>query len=86
MKLKSPGKNISKIDVLNISPFGFWILVQGKELFLSFKDFPWFKDATLAEIQQVELHHTDHLYWPDLDVDLLLESLTDLEKYSLVYK
>ena len=85
MRLKNPGKNISRINVLNISEFGIWILVRGKEYFLPYKDFPWFRDATLAKIQNAELHHGFHLYWPDLDVDLHLESLNDLEKYSLIY-
>ncbi|NCU32074.1 MAG: DUF2442 domain-containing protein [Candidatus Moranbacteria bacterium] len=86
MTLKSPGKNISKVEVNNISSFGIWILLKGREYFLSYANFPWFKEATLAQIQNVELHHEDHLRWPDLDVDLHLDSLTNLEQYSLVYK
>lgn len=27
-----------------------------------------------------------HLHWPDLDVDLELDSLSDLERYPLVYQ
>jgi len=86
MKLKSRGKNISKAEVLNISPFGIWVLVKAKEYFLPYKKFPWFKAATIIGVQNVELHHGFHLFWPDLDVDLHLDSLTDLEKYSLVYR
>ena len=86
MKLKRSGKNISEIEVLNISQFGIWILVRAEEYFLPYKDFPWFKEATLSEIQKIELHHETHLFWPDLDVDLHLDSLTNLEKYSLVYR
>ncbi len=86
MKPKNRGKNISKVDVLNISSFGIWVMVKAKEYFLPDKDFPWFKDATLAQIQDVELHHGFHLFWPDLDIDLDLDSLNNLEKYSLIYR
>lgn len=84
MKLKDPGKNISRISILNISEFGIWILVYGKEYFLPYKDFPWFKNARLTEIHNVRLHHGFHLYWPDLDVDLHLDSINNLEKYCLI--
>ncbi|MFT5170141.1 MAG: hypothetical protein ACI8Q2_000759 [Candidatus Omnitrophota bacterium] len=86
MKLKNLGKNISKVEVTNISSFGTWILSKEKEHFLSYKEFPWFKDATLAQIQDVEIHHKSPLYWPKLDIDLHINSLTNLEKYSLVYR
>ncbi|VAW13678.1 hypothetical protein MNBD_BACTEROID05-1242 [hydrothermal vent metagenome] len=84
MKLKSHGKSISSVEVLNISEFGIWIFVGAKEYFLTFKEFPWFKDATLVQIQNVELLHNSHLHWRDIDVDLHIESLENTEKYSLV--
>lgn len=33
---------------------GFWLLLANEELFIAFKDFPWFKDASISEIVQVE--------------------------------
>ena len=86
MKSKKRGKNISKVEVLNISTFGIWLLVKSREYFLPFKHFPRFRGATLSQVQNVELHHGFHLFWPDLDVDLRVASLTNLEKYSLVFK
>lgn len=86
MKSQALGKNISDVEVLNVSPNGLWILVLEKEYFLPYKDFPWFKDAKVVEIYNVELLNQNHLNWPDLDVDLELESLENLEKYPLVYK
>jgi len=35
---------------VNISPHGFWLFVDEQELFVSFKDFPWFSDASIREI------------------------------------
>jgi hypothetical protein len=70
--------------VTNVSPHGFWLFVGDQELFVSFKDFPWFKDASIAQIARVELPSAHHLYWPDLDIDLAVDSLTHPERYPLV--
>jgi hypothetical protein len=49
-----------------------------------FEQFPWFRDASIGEITNVELPAAHHLYWPDLDVDLAVESIENPEKYPLV--
>jgi len=41
---------------------------------------------TLSSIQNVQLLHGYHLYWPDLDVDLELDNLEYPEKYPLQFK
>lgn len=85
MTSKVVGENISEVEVLNISKHGFWLFIQGQEYFLSFENFPWFKEAKIAAILNVELLHPHHLYWSDLDVDLELESIKSPEKYPLIY-
>ena len=80
------GAGTSKAEILNISTNGIWLYVKGKEFFLSYEDFPWFKDARLAEIYHVQLLHGRHLQWTDLDVDLDLDSLKHLERYPLKYR
>lgn len=84
MKSVVPGQSTSQVEVTNVSPHGFWILIGEQELFAPFKEFPWFKDASIGEITRVELPSPYHLYWPDLDVDLAVESLTHPERYPLV--
>ena len=86
MKLKEPGKSISEIEVSNISVHGFWLYVNGKEYFLPHDEYPWFKDAKISEIFDVQLLHQSHLYWPQLDVDLELSSLENPDQYPLIYK
>ncbi len=86
MKFKNLGKNTSKAEVVNISPHGIWLWVNHQEYFLCYDDFPWFKTATIAQIQNIRLLAPEHLFWPDLDVDLELNSLSSLEKYPLIYK
>lgn len=79
-----PGTSTSRpIEVSNISAHGVWILVDDRELFLPYEEFPWFKDATVAEILRVERPQPHHLYWPDLDVDLTIDSIEHPEKYPL---
>ena len=86
MKSTKPGKNTSEAEVSNISAHGFWLLIHDSEYFLPFDENPWFKDATVAQILRVELHHGHHLHWPELDVDLELESLEAPHKYPLIFK
>ncbi len=86
MKLLKNGKSILKPEITNISEHGFWIFLKGKEYFLSFSEYPWFKDANISSISDVELIHNHHLYWPKLDVDLSTEILENPEKYPLTYK
>lgn len=84
MKSAPPGQGTSVVEVANVTPSGFWLLVEGRERFLPFKDFPWFRDATIAELTHVLLPSPHHLYWPTLDIDLAVESLDHPDKYPLV--
>jgi hypothetical protein len=86
MKSKRLGRNTSGAEVTHISKHGFWLLVGGKELFLPFSKFPWFKRAPVSAILNVEVPYAGHLYWPDLDVDLAVESIEHPEKFPLVAK
>ena len=71
-------------EVTNVSPHGFWLFVGERELFVPFKEFPWFREASVREITNVQLPSPHHLYWPDLDIDLAVESIEHPEKYPLV--
>jgi len=84
MKSVRPGRNTSPVEVTNVSPHGFWLLLQERELFVPFLEFPWFRDASIRAIANVTLPSPHHLHWPDLDIDLAVESLTHPEKYPLV--
>jgi uncharacterized protein DUF2442 len=60
------------------------LLLDERERFLSFEHFPWFRDVSIGELCNVELPHPQHLYGPDLDVDLALESIDHPERFPLV--
>ena len=78
--------NLSTIEVSLVSNQGFWLLAEDEELFLSYADFPWFKEATIAQITNVERPSADHLYWPSLDIDLSVESVRDPSRFPLIAK
>ena len=86
MKSSTLGRSTSAVEVVGISKHGFWLYVRGEEYFLPFKAFPWFKEAKVGSLLKVKLLHKEHLYWPDLDVDLELESLKHPEKYPHTYR
>lgn len=73
----------AQAEVTNISRQGLWLLVDEEELFLPFDEFPWFKEASVSDVLNVERHGCDHLHWPGLDVDLTLESIRHPERYPL---
>ena len=72
------------VEVTNISKHGFWLLLEDEELFLPFSEFPWFRDVPIGKILNVELLSLNHLYWPDLDVDLAIESICRPENFPLI--
>ena len=86
MKSEIIGNSTSAVEVLNVSSHGFWLWVAGREHFLDFAQFPWFRKATLSQLFAVELHHGEHLFWPELDVDLDLDRIVYPEKYPLIAK
>jgi hypothetical protein len=75
-----------EVEVTNVSQHGLWILLGDRELFLPFEKFPWLRDAPIAQLLRVELPSSHHLYWPDLDVDLAVESIEHPERFPLVSK
>jgi hypothetical protein len=75
MKFIMHDKNISCVEVTNISKHGLWLCTRNNELFISFKEFPQFLDASVSKILNVEHPNPDSLYWPDLDIHLAVQSI-----------
>jgi hypothetical protein len=86
MRTKSAarGKRTSVPEVTNVSTQGFWLLVGDREFFVSFRDFPWFRDASIAQLTTVELPSPHHLHWPALDVDVAVDSLEHPGRFPLI--
>lgn len=80
------GDSTSKVEVTNISAHGVWLLICGKELFMSYEAFPWFKDVPIRSILNVEEVTPGHFYWVDMDVDLTEEIIEHPERFPHVAK
>jgi hypothetical protein len=84
MKSETLGTSTSDVEVTQISKQGIWLLLKEKEHFLSFDDFPWFKNASVSAIHNVQLLNEHHLYWPELDIDLATQSIEKPERFPLI--
>ena len=86
MKSEKLGIGTYPAEVANISAQGFWLFLGDREIFLPFREFPWFADAPVSKILNVRRAQEDHLYWPDLDLDLAVESIEHPERFPLVWR
>jgi Protein of unknown function (DUF2442) len=77
------GATTSEAEVTNISQHGFWLLLDGRELFLPFEEFPWFIRAPVEAILRLERPQPGHLHWPELDVDLSVDSIEHPDRFPL---
>jgi hypothetical protein len=80
------GATSSGAEVLGLSKHGFWLLLVEGEVFVPFSKFPWFRSAPVSRVLNVRRLSADHVRWPDLDVDLHVDSLRDPERFPLVAK
>ena len=71
-------------EVTHVSRHGFWLLLGDEELAMPFAEFPWFKKATIEQLSDVQRPTEDHLYWPQLDADLSVESIRNPQAFPLV--
>jgi hypothetical protein len=83
MNSQTLGAHTFQTEITNISSHGVWILSAGKELFMSYDDFPWFRDVPIRKVLNVEEPTPGHFYWPDLDVDLGVESIEHPDRFPL---
>ncbi len=80
------GNSTLAVEVTNISSHGVWLLYKDNELFMSYDDFPWFKDQPIKSIINVKESSSGHFYWSDIDVDLTVETIEHPERFPLKSK
>ncbi len=85
MNLETPGVATSYSEVTNISQTGFWLLVDDREYFVPFDDYPQFNGATVAQIFAMQQISPTQFYWPDLDIDIELDALENPEQFLLMF-
>jgi hypothetical protein len=86
MTLSTPGAATSVAEVTSISALGFWLLVEDREYFVPFDDYPTFRQGTVAQIYYFEHHAPDQIYWPELDVDIDLNALAEPDRFPLSFQ
>jgi len=86
MNSNATGQDILEVEIQSISAFGIWLLIRGKEYFMSYEKYSWFKDAKVNQILDVTISPTGNLHWPKLDVDLSIDILEAPERFPLIAK
>jgi hypothetical protein len=79
------GTNISVCNITSINDLGIWILIENREYFIPFSDYPGFKKASLNQIFQVRILPPSQLHWEEIDVDIELEALMQPEYFPLIF-
>jgi hypothetical protein len=88
MKMSSnlPGIGISESEVTNIGAAGFWLLVDDREYFVPFTDYPVFQTATIEQIFNVQRLGPRQFHWPALDADIELDALENPNQFPLIWR
>ena len=73
-------------SVLMINAQSIMLFVLGNDYFLSYNRIPWMQDAPIRSVLNVQMSGPEAIEWPDLDVDLEIDSLRHPERYPLVIK
>ncbi|MDO4164663.1 MAG: DUF2442 domain-containing protein [Bacteroides sp.] len=60
--------------------------VLGEDYFVSYNRVPWLRDARISSALNVRMSGAHAIEWPDLDVDLEIDSLKHPERYPLIMK
>ena len=76
----------TSVSVLMINAQGIMLSVCGNDYFLSYNRIPWMRDASISSVLNVKMSGHNAIEWPDLNVDLEIDSLKHPERYPLIMK
>lgn len=77
------GNSTSGVEVLSLGPLGLSLRWNGKDFFLRYEDFPWFRNQPASAVRNIEQPMPGHFHWPELDVDLTDEMIEYPERFPL---
>ena len=78
------GSTTLAAEVTHVSSHCFWLLLGDEELAVPYTEFPWFKQATIEQLSDVERATENHLRWPQLDIDLSVASIRQPDAFPLL--
>jgi len=84
MNSSQPGTVTSTSEVTSVSEAGFCIRWEGRELTVSFDQFPWFRSESSVALRDFQEVSPGHFYWPQLDVDLTAEMIDHPDRFPRV--
>jgi hypothetical protein len=73
-------------EVTNINSLGFYVLIDNKEYFVPFREYPAFKNIPVSDIFEMILLSPEQLYWEKYDIDIELSALKAPHLFPLSYK
>ncbi len=76
---------INTAEVTIINARGILLYIRGKEYYLSYDRYPWFKDAKVSEVLDVTMPDEDSLRWESMDIDLEIDSIIHPERYPVIF-
>ena len=79
-------KGTTTAEVTMINARGILLFAGGKEYYLSYDRYPWFKNAKVSDVLNVTMPDEESLRWDSIDVDLEIESITHPERYPITFK
>jgi hypothetical protein len=85
-KFARRGADILDVEVTDVSKDGFCLRIGQERLSLPYSEFPWFRHAALGHVRNVTMPYPDSVRWPDLDIDLAVDSIRHPERFPLVYR
>lgn len=72
------------VEVTRVSSLGIWLRAHDKKFFLSYYDFPRFKNKPLQAVLHVEETAQGSFYWPEIEVTLTKSVMENkLERASI---
>ena len=83
-KERRPDKRNLALDITGISAEGFWLLVGEDQYFLSYDNFPGFRNASEQELSDIRIMENQHFFWDKLDIDLTLDMIKNPGEYPSV--
>jgi hypothetical protein len=77
---------LTNSEVTNISSIGFWVIIEDKEYFIAFKDYPEFKNIPVQDVFEMKMLSPDQLCWEKHDIDIELSALENPNLFPLAYR
>jgi hypothetical protein len=77
---------LANSEVTNISSFGFWVMIENREYFIAFKDYPEFKKIPVQDVFDFKMLSPEQLCWEKYDIDIELSALENPSLFPLIYK